>query len=104
MNLATLDDHDWVQIQQAVSGCISGTLSEWPHLQGVFSKLGMVLPDATPYRELQWVCRSLYWEHKADQHGALYGQAIAEIEALSEKIRNLETAVKLEHEFGAAPE
>lgn len=34
-----LDEHDWLQIEQAASGCVSGTSDEWPDLRTAISKL-----------------------------------------------------------------
>lgn len=34
-----LTDHDWCQIEQAASGCISGTSDEWPDLVAAINKL-----------------------------------------------------------------
>lgn len=35
-----LTDHDWLQIEQASRGCISGSLYEWPHLMSAIDKAG----------------------------------------------------------------
>jgi hypothetical protein len=37
--LASLTPHDWLQIDQAARGCISGTSDEWPHLCNAIAKL-----------------------------------------------------------------
>lgn len=34
-----LTEHDWLQIEMAASGCISGTSDEWPHLRQAIEKL-----------------------------------------------------------------
>lgn len=34
-----LNDHDWLQIEQAACGCISGTSDEWPDLRSAIAKL-----------------------------------------------------------------
>lgn len=34
-----LSDHDWLQIEQAARGCVSGTSDEWPHLVKAIQKI-----------------------------------------------------------------
>ena len=42
VRVSTLTEQDWLQVDSAARGCVSGTLGEWPALQAVFSKLGLV--------------------------------------------------------------
>lgn len=60
-----LTDHDWLQIEQAANGCISGDLSEWPDLARAFKNLGVgptglpghkLIPHA---HELQCFCQGI---------------------------------------------
>jgi len=34
-----LTEHDWLQIEQAAAGCISGTSDEWPDLRRAIEKV-----------------------------------------------------------------
>lgn len=34
-----MTDHDWLQIEMAARGCVSGTSDEWPALVGAIEKL-----------------------------------------------------------------
>ena len=34
-----LNDHDWMQIEMAANGCISGTSDEWPDLRRAIEKV-----------------------------------------------------------------
>lgn len=60
-----MNDHDWLQIEQAANGCISGDLSEWPHLALAFKKLGIKphqLPGVSlipPASELRPFCQGI---------------------------------------------
>jgi hypothetical protein len=35
----TLTENDWIQIEQAAAGCISGTSDEWPALRRAIEKV-----------------------------------------------------------------
>ncbi len=48
-----------VQIEMAAKGCISGTLSEWPHLKSVLRKAGYDLPGHTSAFTLTKLCKEL---------------------------------------------
>jgi len=37
--LKYLTDHDWLQIEQAARGCVSGTSDEWPDLVRAIEKI-----------------------------------------------------------------
>jgi len=37
--MSELTEHDWVQIEQAAAGCVSGTSDEWPHLRLAIEKV-----------------------------------------------------------------
>lgn len=34
-----LNSHDWLQIEMAAKGCVSGTSDEWPHLVSAIQKI-----------------------------------------------------------------
>lgn len=51
-----MTDHDWIQIEQAAKGCVSGTLDEWPHLKGALRRCGVHLPKETTATALRIVC------------------------------------------------
>ena len=51
--------HDWLQIEQAACGCISGTLREWPDLRRALVKLGWSVKRGTPATELTALCRQI---------------------------------------------
>lgn len=34
-----LTDHDWLQIEQAAAGCVSGTSDEWPDLRAAIERV-----------------------------------------------------------------
>ena len=38
-NMGVLTDHDWLQIEQAANGCVSGTSDEWPDLVKAIEKV-----------------------------------------------------------------
>lgn len=46
-----LTEHDWLQINMAAKGCVSGNLAEWPHLKAAFDRAGihtyLGMPDST---------------------------------------------------------
>ena len=55
-----LTAHDWLQIEQAARGCVSGTSSEWPHLTRAIEKLRgkpFVYPKPGPW--LQGYCEAV---------------------------------------------
>lgn len=52
-------NHHRLQIEMAASGCISGTLSEWPHLNAALTRLGFDLPLDTRAIELTRICKSI---------------------------------------------
>lgn len=41
INLSVLTDFDWLQVQQAATGCFSGHLYEWPRLGQAFTRAGI---------------------------------------------------------------
>ena len=68
--MTTIDDdlltpHDWLQLGQAASGCISGTLAEWPDLANALCKwYGTPLKPKTPATQLQMLCRHIVDLHE----------------------------------------
>ncbi len=38
-NGETMNDNDWLQIEQAAAGCIDGTSDDWPHLRRAIEKI-----------------------------------------------------------------
>lgn len=40
VRLDTLNAHDWLQLEQAARGCVSGSLDEWPDLINAIVKAG----------------------------------------------------------------
>jgi hypothetical protein len=57
--LLNLTEHDWLQIEQASSGCISGTIGEWPHLYAALLKVGYNEPLATPAATIKVICNDI---------------------------------------------
>jgi hypothetical protein len=58
--LASLTPHDWLQIDQAARGCISGTSDEWPHLCNAIAKLtGRPLLFPEPSAWLRGFCSGI---------------------------------------------
>lgn len=53
MNTSRLTKHDWLQVDQAYRGCVSGTLKEWPHLRHAFKKAGLNLLPSVGALEMQ---------------------------------------------------
>ena len=37
--MSELTDHDWIQIEQAAAGCVSGTSDDWPDLVVAIEKV-----------------------------------------------------------------
>lgn len=50
---------DWLQVEQAAAGCVSGTLEEWPDLNRALCRVGVALPLETPAGSLRVICRLL---------------------------------------------
>lgn len=48
-----MTDRDFLQLDQAAWGCISGTLAEWPLLQAALARHGINLPATARAREMQ---------------------------------------------------
>ncbi len=46
-----LTEHDWIQIEQAARGCVSGTSVEWPHLMRAIQKIS----GPQPFRTAEWL-------------------------------------------------
>lgn len=66
-NPTELTEHDWVQIEQAAGGCISGRLEEWPHLIVALRKLGKFLdPETACNPRVRELCKLLVAKHGRD--------------------------------------
>jgi hypothetical protein len=60
MNYEKLTEHDWLQIDQAARGCISGTSDEWPALRKAISKItGKPFEDRKCASWLQGFCEGV---------------------------------------------
>lgn len=57
--------HDYLQIEMAAAGCVSGTLSEWPHLNNALKRVGIELPSNTEAWGLRNLCQQLLEQHEA---------------------------------------
>ena len=51
------ESHEMIQIEMAARGCISGTLTEWPHLKSALRKRGIRMLDTATAEEMRKVCR-----------------------------------------------
>lgn len=59
MAITDSDHQVRVQIETAAQGCISGTLSEWPHLKSALRKLGYDLPDCSSADTVKHLCQKI---------------------------------------------
>lgn len=59
MAIEDSNDQSRVQIEQAAKGCISGTLSEWPHLKSALRKCGYDLHDSSSAKTVSLLCRKI---------------------------------------------
>lgn len=59
-----MNNHDYLQIDQAANGCISGTLKEWPHLKMALERLNIVISNDTKAIELTRICRIIIEDGK----------------------------------------
>lgn len=48
-----MTERDFLQLDQAARGGVSGTLAEWPLLQAALARCGMKLPATARAREMQ---------------------------------------------------
>lgn len=53
------ESHSRIQIEMAANGCISGTLSEWPHLKHALRKLGYKLRDNESAESVCALCKTI---------------------------------------------
>lgn len=61
-----MTENDWIQIEQAASGCISGTSDEWPALRTAISKLtGKPFGDRKTASWLQGFCAGVLMQKDA---------------------------------------
>lgn len=47
IDVSKLTDRDWLQVDMAARGCISGRLHEWPHLSAAFKRAGLEAQPST---------------------------------------------------------
>lgn len=47
IDLSKLTEHDWLQVDLAARGCVSGRLHEWPHLAAAFKRAGLEAQPST---------------------------------------------------------
>jgi hypothetical protein len=47
IDVSKLTEHDWLQVDMAARGCISGRLHEWPHLSAAFKRAGLEAQPST---------------------------------------------------------
>lgn len=58
--LVLLTEHDWLQIEQAASGCLGGTSDDWPHLRSAITKVtGKPFAYRKSAQWLQGFCEAL---------------------------------------------
>ena len=56
-----MTDRDWIQIEQAGKGCISGQLKEWPVLRGALWRLDIdIKPDTFSNPTVRNICKLMY--------------------------------------------
>ncbi len=108
---STLDSFDWLQIQAAANGRVSGTLAEWPRLKEALDKCGIVLSLQTTAESLRWAAEAAYWQARADDFSVIASDANQalhdqqkEVESLRTEIAQLREAFKLEAAYAARPE
>lgn len=51
------ESQEMMQIEMAANGCVSGTLSEWPHLKHALRKRGIDMPCTATAQEMRDVCK-----------------------------------------------
>jgi hypothetical protein len=59
VDISQLTDNDWVQVEQAALGCVSGTLGEWPVLSAALKRANIYPGPGTPCGLLRDLCRLL---------------------------------------------
>ena len=58
-SLRRIHDDNQIQIEQCASGCVSGTLAEWPSLDAALKWQGIDLPPSTHAGTLNQICQLL---------------------------------------------
>lgn len=51
--MLVMTERDFLQLDQAARGGVSGTLAEWPLLQAALARCGMKMPTTARAREMQ---------------------------------------------------
>ena len=63
---STMNEHDWLQIEQAASGCISGTSDDWPDLRNAIEKLtGKSFGLRKSADWMRGYCEAVMWQRDA---------------------------------------
>ena len=60
------ESEEMMQIEMAAKGCVSGTLSEWPHLKHALRKRGIDMLNTATAQEMRDVCKF----YLSTQHGS----------------------------------
>jgi len=60
------ESQEMMQIEMAAKGCVSGTLSEWPHLKRALRKRGIDMLSTATAQEMRDVCKF----YLSTQHGS----------------------------------
>lgn len=61
-----MNGHDWLQIEQAANGCVSGTLKEWPYLNIALRKQGRYLDQEADASHMRWSCQEILKTRKSE--------------------------------------
>lgn len=59
IDVSKLTEHDWLQVDMAARGCISGRLHEWPHLGAAFERAGITRNPAMASDVMRDMCRMM---------------------------------------------
>lgn len=63
-----LDEVDWLQIDQAARGCVSGSIREWPLLARALHRSGRVIDDVEQFDiyKVRMICIELVNERDSN--------------------------------------
>jgi len=59
IDISNLTSSDWLQIEMASKGCVSGTLEEWPRLRKILNDLGLDSRGDMRSGDVQDICRNI---------------------------------------------